>query len=124
MNRRIVVTGLGVISPNGIGKTAFWQNTTSGKSGVRRMTEFDVSQFRSQIAAQVVDFDPLKLGLTQEEAERMDRYVQFAVVGAENAIEDARLLLEREDRWRVGVCLAPQGTASPLRRRHVQHPLH
>jgi len=106
MNRRIVVTGLGVISPNGIGKTAFWQNTTGGKSGVRRMTEFDVSQFRSQIAAQVADFDPLKLGLTQEEAERMDRYVQFAVVGAQNAIEDARLLLEREDRWRVGVCLA------------------
>jgi len=106
MNRRVVVTGLGVISPNGIGKEAFWQNTTHGKSGVRRMTEFDVSQFRSQIAAQVADFNPLSLGLNREEAERMDRYVQFAVVGAQNAIEDARLLLESEDRWRVGICLA------------------
>ncbi|MBN1863246.1 MAG: beta-ketoacyl-[acyl-carrier-protein] synthase family protein [Dehalococcoidales bacterium] len=106
MNRRVVVTGLGVISPNGIGKEAFWENATHGKSGVRRMLDFDVSQFRSQIAAQVADFDPVALGLTREEAERMDRYVQFAVVAAGQAVSDARLLMEREDEWRVGVCLA------------------
>ncbi|MDD4987204.1 MAG: beta-ketoacyl synthase N-terminal-like domain-containing protein, partial [Dehalococcoidales bacterium] len=91
-NRRVVVTGLGVISPNGIGKEAFWKNTVSGKSGVRRVTDYDVSQFRSQIAAQVVDFDPFACGLSGEEVERMDRYVQFAVAGAEAAVADARFV--------------------------------
>jgi beta-ketoacyl-acyl-carrier-protein synthase II len=105
MKKRVVVTGLGVLSPNGIGKEAFWKNTVGGKSGVRRVTDFDVSQFRSQIAAQV-DFDPIAMGLTPEEVERMDRYVQFAVVGADAAITDAKLVLAREDRWRAGVCLA------------------
>ena len=81
MKRRVVVTGLGVLSPNGIGKEAFWENTVSGRSGVRRVTDYDVSQFRSQIAAQVADFDPFAFGLSREEVERMDRYVQFAVAG-------------------------------------------
>jgi len=104
--RRVVVTGLGVISPNGIGKEAFWENTISGRSGVRRVTDYDVSQFRSQIAAQVADFDPFAFGLSREEVERMDRYVQFAVAGAEAAVADARFLFGDEVRERTGVCLA------------------
>lgn len=106
MRKQVVVTGLGVISPNGIGKERFWDNTVMGRSGVRRMTNFDVSQFRSQIAAQVVDFDPFAFGLTKEEVERMDRYVQFAVAGVESAVEDAKLVLDKEERDGVGVCLA------------------
>ncbi len=106
MKRRVVVTGLGVISPNGIGKEAFWENTISGRSGVRRVTDCDVSQFRSQIAAQVAGFDPFAFGLSREEAERMDRYVQFAVAGAEAAVADARFLFGDEARERTGVCLA------------------
>lgn len=106
MKRRVVVTGLGIISPNGIGKEAFWENTVSGRSGVRRVTDYDVSQFRSQIAAQVADFDPFAFGLSREEVERMDRYVQFAVAGAEDAVADARFLFGDEVRERMGVCLA------------------
>jgi beta-ketoacyl-acyl-carrier-protein synthase II len=106
MKRRVVVTGLGVLSPNGIGKEAFWENTVSGRSGVRRVTDYDVSQFRSQIAAQVADFDPFAFGLSREEVERMDRYVQFAVAGAEAAVADARFLFGDEVRERMGVCLA------------------
>ncbi len=102
----MVVTGIGVLSPNGIGKEAFWEGMISGKSGVRRVTDFDVSQFHSQIAAEVKDFDPFSFGLTAEEVERMDRYVQFAVVGTEMAIEDAKILLDKEEKERVGVCLA------------------
>ncbi len=106
MKRRVVVTGLGVLSPNGIGKEAFWENTVSGRSGVRRVTDYDVSQFRSQIAAQVADFDPFAFGLSREEVERMDRYVQFTVAGAEAAVADARFLFGDEVRERMGVCLA------------------
>ena len=65
MKRRVVVTGLGIISPNGVGKEAFWENTVSGRSGVVRVTDYDVSQFRSQVAAQVVDFDPFAFGLSR-----------------------------------------------------------
>ncbi|NOQ87225.1 MAG: hypothetical protein GQ554_10135, partial [Deltaproteobacteria bacterium] len=68
MNRRVVVTGLGVIAPLGIGKENFWDGMMSGKSAVREITDFDTSGFKTKIAAQVKDFDPLAYGLTQEEA--------------------------------------------------------
>ncbi|HLF17982.1 MAG TPA: beta-ketoacyl synthase N-terminal-like domain-containing protein, partial [Candidatus Omnitrophota bacterium] len=84
--RRVVVTGVGIISPNGIGKEACWNNMINGVSAIRRVTEFDVSMFNTKIAAQVSDFDPLKCGLTREEAIRMDRYVQFAVAAAKMAL--------------------------------------
>jgi len=106
MKRQVVVTGLGVISPNGIGKEAFWKGMVSGKSGVRLVTDFDVSQFNSRIAAQVTDFDPFAFGLTPEEVERMDRYVQFAIAASQAAIDDAKLLLNGTERNRMGVCLA------------------
>lgn len=106
MKRRVVVTGVGVISPNGVGKEAFWEGMASGKSGVRSVTDFDVSQFNSQMAAQVTDFDPFAFGLTREDVERMDRYVQFGVATAQTALDDAKLLLNGADRGRMGVCLA------------------
>jgi len=106
MKKRVVVTGIGVLSPNGIGKEAFWEGMISGKSAIRKVTDFDVSQFHSQIAAQIKDFDPFYFGLTKEEVERMDRYVQFAVACVEMAIEDAKLLLNKEEKERIGVCLA------------------
>ena len=106
MKRRVVVTGVGVISPNGVGKEAFWEGMASGKSGVRSVTDFDVSQFNSRMAAQVTDFDPFAFGLTREDVERMDRYVQFGVATAQTALDDAKLLLNGADRGRMGVCLA------------------
>jgi len=106
MKRRVVVTGLGVISPNGVGKESFWKGMASGRSGVKRVTDFDVSQFHSQIAAQVTDFDPSAFGLTQEEVERMDRYVQFAVATSQAAVDDAEILLNGTKKDKMGVCLA------------------
>lgn len=104
--RRVVVTGVGVISPNGIGKEACWEGMVNGRSAIKKVTEFDVSMFNTKIAAQVHDFDPIKLGLTREEALRTDRYVQFAMVAARMAIEDSGINLSKIDRTRMGVSLA------------------
>jgi len=104
--RRVVITGIGVISPNGIGKENVWLAMSTGKSAVKLVDGFDVSLFNTKIAAEVRDFDPFKLGLTHDEVLRMDRYVQFGVVAAEMAIEDSSLDFSKVDRERVGVCLA------------------
>lgn len=104
--RRVVITGVGVVAPNGIGKEACWEGMTNGVSAIKKVTEFDVSQFNSQIAAQVQDFDPIELGLSREEAVRMDRYVQFAMVAAQEAIQDSGLDLNKINRERMGISLA------------------
>jgi len=104
--RRVVITGIGVVSPNGIGKDNAWKAMSSGKSGVKLVDSFDVSMFNTRIAAEVRDFDPFKLGLTHDEAVRMDRYVQFGVVAGDMAIKDSGLDLSKEDPERIGVCLA------------------
>jgi len=104
--RRVVITGIGVVSPNGIGKENVWKAMSSGKSGVKLVDGFDVSVFNTKIAAEVRDFDPFKLGLTHDEAMRMDRYVQFGVVAGDMAIKDSGLNIPKEDPTRIGVCLA------------------
>lgn len=104
--KRVVVTGIGTVSPNGIGKDNAWQGMSGGKSGVRRVDSFDISLFNTKIAAEVRDFDPFKLGLSHEEVVRMDRYVQFAVVAANMAIKDSNIDFTKEDLERIGVCLA------------------
>ncbi len=104
--RRVVITGVGVISPNGIGKENVWDAMSSGKSAVKLVDGFDVSVFNTKIAAEVRDFDPFKLGLTHDEAMRMDRYVQFAVIVGDAALKDSGLDLSYEDPERIGVCLA------------------
>lgn len=106
MKKRVVVTGVGIVSPNGVGKEACWDGMISGRSAIKRVTEFDVSMFNTKIAAQVHDFDPIKLGLSRQEALRMDRYVQFGVVAARMAIEDSGLNLSTINRQRMGVSLA------------------
>lgn len=106
LKRRVVITGIGVISPNGIGKENVWSAMSSGKSGVKLVDEFDVSLFNTKIAALVQDFDPFKLGLTHEEAVRMDRYVQFGVVAGDMAIKDSGIDFSKTDPERSGVCLA------------------
>lgn len=104
--RRVVITGVGVISPNGIGKDNVYQAMINGKSAVRLVDSFDVSVFNTRIAAEVRDFDPFKLGLNHDEAVRMDRYVQFGVVAGDMAIKDSGLDFSREDPGRIGVSLA------------------
>jgi beta-ketoacyl-acyl-carrier-protein synthase II len=106
MKKRVAVTGLGIIAPSGIGVEEFWRNISWGVPAVKKVTNFNVSQFNSQIAAQVEDFVPQQFGLSDEAAHRMDRYVQFAVAAAKMAVEDAALDFSRVDKKRVGVILA------------------
>jgi minimal PKS ketosynthase (KS/KS alpha) len=102
--RRTAVTGVGVVAPGGPTRDAFWECITEGRTATRKITFFDPSGFRSQIAAEV-DFDPLEAGLTEQESRRMDRYIQFAVVSALEAVNDSGLEFDAVDRERVGVSL-------------------
>jgi len=106
MRRRVVITGVGIISPNGIGKDACWKAMTGGVSAIRLVDMFDVSMFRTRIAAYSKEFDPFELGLDEEEVKRMDRYVQFGVIAGNMAVKDAGLDFDKIDRRRVGVSLA------------------
>jgi beta-ketoacyl-acyl-carrier-protein synthase II len=102
----VVVTGIGIISPNGIGKSEAYQSMISGKSAVKMVDGFDVSLFNTKIAAEVRNFNPFKFNLSHDDVMRMDRYVQFAIVTADMAIEDSGLNFSKEDPERIGVCLA------------------
>jgi act minimal PKS ketosynthase (KS/KS alpha) len=102
MRRRVVITGLGVLAPGGVGAKDFWSLLSEGRTATRRITSFDASPFRSRIAAEV-DFDPAAHGLGPHETRRMDRAAQFAVVAARQAVADSGLELADLDPDRVGV---------------------
>ncbi|GAB3159644.1 beta-ketoacyl-[acyl-carrier-protein] synthase family protein [Micromonospora sonneratiae] len=105
--RRTVVTGIGVVAPGGVTRKQFWTTITEGQTATRRITFFDPSPFRSQVAAEC-DFDPVAAGLTPRERRRADRYVQFALAGSTEALADSGLDLAEEIRQHTGVVL---GTA-------------
>ncbi|GAA2326632.1 beta-ketoacyl-[acyl-carrier-protein] synthase family protein [Streptomyces caniferus] len=107
MTRRVAVTGVGIVAPGGVGVPAFWDLLSAGRTATRGITLFDPEGFRSRIAAEC-DFDPAAHGLSEEQVARSDRYVQFAMVAADEALRDAGLDTEVEDPWRIGVSL---GTA-------------
>ncbi|OGW84949.1 MAG: beta-ketoacyl-[acyl-carrier-protein] synthase II [Omnitrophica bacterium RIFCSPLOWO2_01_FULL_45_10] len=100
--RRVVLTGLGVISPVGNTVREFWKSVLEGKSGVNRLECFDPARFTCRIAAEVRDFDPAAY-LSPKDIKRMDRHTQFAVAAAKGAVADSRLNLDSEDRNRIGV---------------------
>lgn len=100
--RRVVVTGLGAITPIGNDVASFWEGIKTGKCGVDKITHFDATEYRTQIAAEVKNFDPTEF-IEKKEARKMDRFTQFAVVAADEAIKDAGIDMEKEDPWRVGV---------------------
>ncbi len=102
--QRVVVTGMGVISPVGIGVDNFWSALVSGSSGIGKISKFDPSGYKSQIAGEVKDFDPTEF-INKKEARRMDRFTQFAVAATGMAIKDAGLDLEKEKRERIGVII-------------------
>jgi minimal PKS ketosynthase (KS/KS alpha) len=104
VTRRVVVTGLGVVAPGGIGVPAFWDLLTAGRTATRGITLFDPEGFRSRIAAEC-DFDPAAHGIGAEQAGRADRYVQFALTAAREAVRDAGLDMGELDPWRVGASL-------------------
>jgi 3-oxoacyl-[acyl-carrier-protein] synthase II len=102
--RRVVITGIGAITPVGHGREGLWQGVLRGQSAVRRVSTFDVSAYRCQVAAEVRDFDPSP-HLDKKQLRRLDRYSQFAVCTAKMAIADACLHLEAEPHDQVGVCI-------------------
>lgn len=102
--RRIVVTGVGVVSPVGNTKVDFWQALCAGKNGAGFVTFFDVTNFSSKIDAEVKNFEP-SLFINPKETKRMDRFVQFAVAASKMALSDSGLDLEKENRNRIGVLI-------------------
>ncbi|MEO3745758.1 beta-ketoacyl-[acyl-carrier-protein] synthase family protein [Plantactinospora sp. B5E13] len=102
--RRTVVTGIGVVAPGGVTRDEFWATITAGRTATRRITFFDPSPFRSQIAAEC-DFDPVRAGLTVPEQRRADRYVQFALAASIEALADSGLDFTDALRDRTGVVL-------------------
>jgi minimal PKS ketosynthase (KS/KS alpha) len=102
--RRTAVTGIGVVAPGGIGREQFWSANVAGRSSTRRVTLFDASGYRSQVAAEC-DFDPVAAGLTPQEIRRQDRYVQFAAAAAEEAVAHSNLDPDGIDHDRMAVSL-------------------
>ena len=100
--RRAVITGLGAVTPIGIGKEELWQGVLQGRRGGRRITRFDPTPYPSQVAAEVDSFDPLDY-LDAKRARRLDRFSQFGLAAAQMAIADAQLDMDRVERERVGV---------------------
>ncbi|MDD4954308.1 MAG: beta-ketoacyl-ACP synthase II [Candidatus Omnitrophica bacterium] len=99
---RVVITGLGVISPVGNDIPTFWQSIKEGKSGVDKLISFDASKFYSRIAGEVKGFDPASFGMSFKDVKRMDKFAQYAVAAARQAITSSGLDLEKEDRERIG----------------------
>ncbi len=100
--RRVVVTGLGTVTPIGNDVNTYWNNLTQGVSGIDKVTKFDASQLTSQIAGEVKDFD-ISLYMDPKEARRMDPFTHYGMAAAKQAIEDAGLDMDKEDRARAGV---------------------
>src|SRR5262249_46361047 len=100
--RRVVVTGMGAVTPIGIGAEEFWKNSLCGKSGGGKITTFDASDYDTKIACEVKGFDPLKY-IDKKSTQRMDLFTQYAMAVAEMAVKDSTLDLEKEDRDRIGV---------------------
>jgi minimal PKS ketosynthase (KS/KS alpha) len=102
--RRVGITGIGVTAPGGIGVKQFWELLTSGRTATRRISSFDPSPFRSQIAGEC-DFEAVREGLTPQEIRRMDRAAQFAVVCTREAMADSGLTACELDPYRTGVAV-------------------
>ncbi|MDU4959948.1 MAG: beta-ketoacyl-ACP synthase II [Sporomusaceae bacterium] len=101
MKKRVVITGLGAVTPLGIGADIFWKALLAGKSGITRISRFDASEYATQIAGEVKEFDP-SLYIDKKEAKRMDRCTQFAIAASKMALDDSGLNLEQEDLGRIG----------------------
>lgn len=100
--KRVVITGLGAVAPVGLNSNDVWDAVTSGRSGIGPITRFDASDMRTQIAAEVKDFDP-KEYMDRKEARRTDPFIQFAIAATQEAVADANLKMEDEEPVRAGV---------------------
>lgn len=100
--KRVVITGLGMVTPLGNDVTTTWENLLQGKSGANRITNFDPTKFKTQFACEVKDLDMSGL-LDQKELRRYDRYIHYALKSSEEAIKDAQICMDKEDPVRCGV---------------------
>jgi 3-oxoacyl-[acyl-carrier-protein] synthase II len=105
LNRRVVVTGIGLVSPLGIGTAANWEALVAGRSGVRRITKFNVSGFAAQIAGEIIGFDPLQF-VDKKDVKKMDVFVQYAIAASDFAMQDSKLQIAGDEAARVGVFIA------------------
>ena len=103
--KRVVVTGLGAISPLGLNLSETWENILQGKSGAGPITHFDASMFKTRFACEVKGFDPSKY-FDRKEARKLDMYAQYAIAAAQEAIENCGVDLETLDKDEVGVIFA------------------
>jgi 3-oxoacyl-[acyl-carrier-protein] synthase II len=105
LSRRVVITGIGLVSSLGIGTSANWTALLAGTSGVARITKFDASAFAAQIAAEVRDFDPLQF-VDKKDVKKMDVFIQYAIAASQFAMDDARLAVTAENAPSIGVYIA------------------
>ena len=104
MSNRVVVTGMGAITPIGNSVEEFWNGLKEKKVGISPITVFDTADYKVKLAAEVKDFEP-KNYMDPKTAKRMERFSQFAVAAAKEALEQAGIDMENEDAFRVGVCI-------------------
>lgn len=118
MSKRVVVTGMGAITPIGLNVEEFWEGIKQGKTGFAPITRFDASEYRCKLAAEVKDFDA-KEYMDFKTAKRMELFCQYAVAASREALEDSGLNLENEDPYRVGVAIGSGiGSLQAMEREH------
>jgi 3-oxoacyl-[acyl-carrier-protein] synthase II len=101
--RRVVITGLGIVSPIGIGLAQNWESIAAGRGGIARITRFDATGYPSTIAGEVKNFNPADFGITDKEARRMDRFIQLGMAAAIEAFKDCGLQVTEQNAERIGV---------------------
>lgn len=107
-NRQVVITGLGVVAPNGVGKNEFWDSLIKGRSGVKRISSFDASSFPSQIAGEITDFDACKY-MDAKTVRRTGKFTHFAVASAKMALADSQIGTLNGDRTQIYIGSAAGG---------------
>lgn len=120
MSRRVVVTGIGAVTPIGIGIEAYFNGLKEGKIGIDHITHFDASEYVTRIAGEVKDFNPEDY-ISKKEVKRMDRFTHFAIAAAKQAFEDSGIDMEKVDATRFGVCIGSGvGGLGTLEEQHIK----
>jgi 3-oxoacyl-[acyl-carrier-protein] synthase II len=104
LTRRVVITGMGVVTPIGIGLNEFWESLCAGRSGISKITKFDTTNFQVTIAAEVKNFDPSKY-IELKEIKKMDTFIHFAIAASDMCILDSGLKIDSENSGRIGVLI-------------------
>jgi len=119
VDRRVVVTGVGLVSPLGIGTAANWEALLEGRSGIGKITRFAAAEFSAQIAGEVKRFDPLQF-IEKKDVKKMDIFIQYAIAASQFAVDDSRLEVTRENAPRVGVFIGSGiGGFATIEREHL-----